>query len=251
MGIGAGTCRRPCVSLAVILHRMRFLPMRWAGCAIGLYAVLVAYAQAQTPARTIEVPYRGLNYSVLSKGGVTVMIAPLELSILGYSAAHVWITNGSPCAIQVGPQVFTAKARSPKLPQPAKVIGVPDDLVVREVMKRARFDDVLSLVRAYERNLYGFKNSQAVSYYQKRKQIAMAGGGGRRLRAGATVSTLVLARTEVPPGEFREGTVFFLTGDRETEFLEFFARVAGLSFLLRPRLPPAKDPDSNTPKPRR
>ena len=218
---------------------------------IGLHVALVVYAQAQRPAQTIEVPYRGLNYSVLSKGGVTVMIARLELSILKYSAAHVWITNGSSCPIQVGPQFFSAKARSPRLPQPFKTVGLPEDLVVREVMKRARFSDVLSLVRAYERNLYGFKNAQAVSYYQKRKQIAMAGGGGRRIRAGATVSALVLERTEVPPGKFREGTVFFPTPDKQAEFLEFSARLAGFSFLFRPRLAPAKGPDSNPPKPRR
>ena len=224
--------------------------MRLAWCAIGLEALLVVCAQAQTPARTIEVPYRGLNYSVLSKGGVTVMVAPLELTILGYSAAHVWITNGSSCPIQVGPQAFTTKTRSPMVRQPVKVVGLPEDRVVREVMRRARFDDVLSLVRAYERNLYGFKNAQAVGYYQKRKQIAQAAGGGR-FRAAATVSALVLQRTEVPPGEFREGTIFFPTREKQAEFLEFSARLDHLSFLFSSRSSRLQRPDSDpTDRPR-
>ena len=185
--------------------------------------------------QAIEVPYRGLDYAMLSKGGVTVMIAPLDLSILNYSAAHVWITNGSSRSIQVGPQFFTAKARSPKQPQPVELAGLSEGLVVREALRRARFGDIMSLVRAYERNLYGFKNPQAVNYYQERKQIAMAEGGSRRMRAAATVSALVLQKTEIPPGEFREGTVFFPAGENKSEFLEFSVRLGDLSFLIRSR----------------
>lgn len=195
---------------------------------------LLALAGATAHAQTIEVPYRGLEYSMLSKEGVTVMIAPLDLSILKYSAAHVWITNGSTLTVQVSPQGFSARARSPRQPQPANYVGVSEVLVVNEALKRARFGDILALVRAYERNLYGFKNPQAVNYYQQRKQIAAAEGGSRRMRAAATVSALVLPKTEVPPGEFREGTVFFPTGDGKPEFLEFSLRLGELSFLFRP-----------------
>ena len=201
----------------------------------GWILALMALAGACARAQTIEVPYRGLDYSMLSKEGVTVMIAPLDLSILNYSAAHVWITNGSSRTIPVSPQVFTARARSPKQPQPAEISGLSEALVVREVLRRARFRDIMALVRAYERNLYGFKNPQAVNYYQERKQIAAAEGGSRRMRAAATVSALVLPKTEVPPGEFREGTVFFLTGEGKSQFLEFSVRLGGLSFLFRPR----------------
>jgi len=209
--------------------------------------LLLTLAAACAPAQ-IEVPYRGLEYSMLSKDGVTVMIAPLDLSILKYSAAHVWITNGSSRTVQVSPQVFTARARSPRQPQPANYAGVSAALVVNEALKHARFGDIMALIRAYERNLYGFKNPQALNHYQQRKQIAMAEGGSRRMRAAATVSALVLPKTEVPPGEFREGTVFFSTGDGKPEFLEFSARLGELSFLFRPgarELIPCGDPAGN------
>lgn len=196
--------------------------------------LMVALAGA-LPAQTIEVPYRGLDYLVTSKDGITVMVAPLDLSILNYSAAHVWITNGSKRPVQVAPQLFTTKARTARQPNAVQLAGLADGFVVGEVMERARFNDVMALVRAYERNLYGFRNPTAVSYYQQRKQIAMAEGGGKRLRAAATVSALILQKTVVPPGEFREGTVFFATGDKKAEFLEFAVRLGDLSFLIQGR----------------
>src|SRR5213594_4041982 len=75
----------------------------------------------------IGVPYRGLEYSMLSRDGITVMIAPLDLSILNYSAAHVWISNGSRRAIQVTPQAFTTIARNARHPEPGPFIGLPDN----------------------------------------------------------------------------------------------------------------------------
>ncbi len=198
--------------------------------------LVVAALEAALGAQAIEVPYRGLEYSMLSKDGVTVMVAPLELSILKYSAAHVWVTNGTSRAIQVSPQAFTVTARHvsgrhQRQPKPAEYAGAAEGLVVEEVMRKARFGDVMSLVRAYERNLYGFRNPQATGYYQARKQAAAA-EGSRKLRAGAMVSILILPKSDIPAGEFREGTVFFPTGDKKSELLSFTARVAGQSFVF-------------------
>lgn len=207
--------------------------------------LLIAFVAPFSGARaqTIGVPYRGLEYSMLSRDGVTVMVAPLELSILNYSAAHVWVSNGSKRVVQLSPQVFTTKARNARNPQPVEVAGLAEGLVVRQVLERARFGDIMALVRAYERNLYGFKNPQAVNYYQQRKQIAMADSGStRRMRAAATVSALVLQKGDIPPGEFREGTVFFPTGDKKSEMLEFSARLGALSFLIKPAPPDASEP---------
>ncbi len=181
-------------------------------------------------AQSIEFPYRGLDYSMTSKGGITVMVAPLSLSLLNYSAAHVWVTNGSKRTIRVEPQFFAARARPLKQPAAGDYQAVSDNVVVGQVMNRARLGDILTLVRAYERNLYGFKNDDAINYYQARKQMALAEGGSRKLRAAAMVSAIVLPKTDVPPGEFREGTVFFATGDTRSEFLGFTARMAGLQF---------------------
>jgi hypothetical protein len=202
----------------------------------GWVALFVLLACASAFAQSIGVPYRGLDYAMMSKGGVTVMIAPLDLSILHYSAAHVWVTNGSPKPIQLSPLAFLAKARTTKQPQAEEFRGVSDLQVVNAVMQHARFSDILALVRAYERNLYGFKNPEAINYYQERKQMAAA-EGTRKLRAGATVSALVLGKGDVPPGEFREGTVFFATNDKKAQFTAFSVQIGALSFLLHPPEP--------------
>lgn len=205
----------------------------------ALSVLILISAGGIARAQGIEVPYRGLDYSMLSRDGLTVMIAPMQLSILNYSAAHVWITNGTKRTVQVRPEWFTARLRNQRVPQPAEVAGANDATVVTQVMQRARFGDVMALVRAYERNLYGFKNQTALNYYQQRKQIAASEGSTRRITAAARVSALILQKTEIPPGEFREGTVFFPSGDRKSEFLGFSTRLGGESFLFRLPTPPS------------
>jgi hypothetical protein len=195
-----------------------------------IYAVLLACACAS--AQSIAVPYRGLDYSMVSREGITVMVAPLNLTILNYSTAHVWVTNGSQRAIHLEPQYLAAKTRGSRQPAPGETAAASDSAVVTQVMEHAKFNDVLALVRAYERNLYGFNNNDAINYYQARKQLAAAEGGGKRLRAAAMVSAILLAKGDVPPGEFREGTVFFPTPDKKPQFLSFTARIAGLVFSL-------------------
>ncbi len=187
--------------------------------------------------QAINVPYRGLDYSMISKGGLTVMVAPMSLSILNYSAAHVWVTNGSGRPVHLEPQSFVARTRSARQAQPAEFAALSDAIVVKQVMDRAKFNDIMALVRAYEQNLYGFRNPDAINYYEVRKQVAAASGGSRKLRAAATVSAIILPRSDIPPGEFREGTIFFQTGDKRSEFVELSTNLGGLSFVFHPQKP--------------
>lgn len=189
---------------------------------------------AVASAQSIQFPYRGLDYSMVSKEGITVMVAPMKLSILNYSAAHVWVTNGSKAVVHLDPRFFVARARGPRQTEPADFAAVSDSVIVADVMQRARLDDVLALVRAYEQNLYGFRNDSAINYYQARKQIAAAEGSGRHFRAGAMVSAIILPKSNVPPGEFREGTIFFVMPDKKPQFLGFVAGIAGMQFAFGP-----------------
>ena len=209
---------------------MKFFP--WV-LAVVLLAPFSGRAQA------IDVPYRGLNYSMISRDGLTVMIAPLDLSILDYSAAHVWITNGSRRTIHLEPQLFSARMRTSKQPDGAEYIGLSDLIVVQQVMNRAKFGDIMALVRTYERNLYGFRNPDAINYYEVRKQVAAASGGSRKVRAAAMVSAIILPKADIAPGEFREGTIFFQTKEKHPQFVELTAHLAGLALVFRPS-PPEK-----------
>src|SRR6266850_552476 len=66
---------------------------------------------AQDPPQqpSVEVPYRGLSYAMLSKQGVTVMVAQLHRTILEYSTVQVWISNGSKFPVRVSPMYFDVR----------------------------------------------------------------------------------------------------------------------------------------------
>src|ERR1039457_3767638 len=99
--------------------------------------LVAALATAQAPQQpSIEVPYKGLTYSMMSKGGVTVMGAPLNRMILEYQTVQVWISNGSKSYVRIAPQFF--EVRQQGLPMLA---GTSDDTVVAEIPQRARPKD--------------------------------------------------------------------------------------------------------------
>src|SRR5258707_3673845 len=93
------------------------------------------FADQQQP--SIEVPYKGLSYSMLSRGGVTIMVAPLNRPILEYSTIQVWISNGSKQAVRISPQSFEVRFGS----QPMTA-GTSDNEVLSEIQQRATHKDL-------------------------------------------------------------------------------------------------------------
>ena len=182
-------------------------------------------AQKGPPA--IEVPYKGLRYSMLSRGGVTVMMAQLDRNILEYSTAQVWVSNGSKGPVRISPQAFLMGLEG----SPEQITGTPDSAVLDDIMKRARAHDVVELVKAYETTLSGFANERSMGYYQRRKQQALASyGGGGKLRAAATASAIILPEKMLRPGETIDGTVFFRTEGKHQRVSTLGARLAGAMF---------------------
>ncbi len=193
-------------------------------------ALLILFWAAAAPAargQAIEVPYRGLRYSVLSKGGVTVMIAPLDRTILEYSTAQVWVSNGSDHPVRVSPESFSMRLDAPGSNEPRVIRGTPEGTVVTEVLRRARAKDMLQLVRAYETVLFGMVDEHTYSYYQKRKEAALATAWTGKMRAAATASAIVLAEKTLRPGEFVDGTIFFRAEDRTARLHSLSANIAG------------------------
>jgi hypothetical protein len=181
---------------------------------------LLVWFAAQNPA--IEVPYKGLRYHMLSRGGITVMIAPLERTILEYATAQVWISNGSKVPVKIAPQAFAMRLQG----APAGTPGAPDGFILQEIQKRVRGRDMQELVRAYETALFGFGNQQSLGYYQQRKQAALSQFGGK-LRAVATASAIILPERVLKPGEALDGTVFFRNDQKQSRIAAFSARIAG------------------------
>lgn len=190
---------------------------------------LAGDAQKSPPA--IEVPYKGLRYSMLSRGGVTVMIAPLDRAILEYSTAQVWVSNGSKSVVRVSPQAFSMSVEAAGQSEPRTMPGAAEGAVLNEILKRARSHDMLELVKAYETMLFGFANERSLGYYQQRKQQALATvGGGGKMRATAIASAIILPEKVLRPGEVVDGTVFFRTEGKHLRIALLSARLAGAVF---------------------
>jgi hypothetical protein len=195
--------------------------------------LLLSFAFLLQQQPSIEVPYKGLTYSMMSRGGVTVMVAPLNRTILDYQTVQVWISNGSKSYVRIGPQNF--EVRQQGLPILA---GTSDDTVIAEIPQRARPKDLQELVEVYEATLFGFANERSVGYYQQRKQAArgsMSAGG--KMRATATASAIILPSRQLKPGETIDGAVFFRVDPHGGRIVFIGAHIAGGVFDF-PQSPP-------------
>lgn len=139
---------------------------------------------------------------MVSRDGVTVMIAALQRSVVDYSTAQVWISNNTGRPLPIAPQAFTRTAEG----EPP-LAAAADGVVLRDIQRRARHRDVVELVKAYEIMLLGLPDEKAIGYYEQRKRAAMAGGG--KMRAAAMANVIILPEKVLRPGETIDGTLFF------------------------------------------
>ncbi len=157
-------------------------------------------------AQSIQFDSGGLSYQAQTKGGVTVMVAPLQSHILGYSILQVAISNGSTEAHKVAPEKF----RFEHATGPA-IQALSARAVVTDVLNRAGRDDIGKLVGIYEAALFGSQNLQLRHGYEARRKDALAIGGGGKVRAAAAAAAVVLGSSTLEPGGTVDGAVFLPT----------------------------------------
>lgn len=175
------------------------------GLAAGAIALTLAVG---VRAQTLEFESGGLKYQALTRGGITVMVAPLPTRILGYAIVQVAISNGSVDPVEIQPDKFQyLRAANP----PVKALS--PRAVVSDVMNRAGRDDVGRLISVYEAALYGNSQLQLKFGYESRRKDAMAIGNSRK-SAGAAAAAIVLGSSEIQPGATVDGAVFFPTSNR-------------------------------------
>src|SRR5689334_25056442 len=68
--------------------------------------MLAAVSTARLHAQVLEFESGGLKYKALTRGGVTIMFAPLPTKVLGYTILQVAISNGSPTSWSFKPEDF-------------------------------------------------------------------------------------------------------------------------------------------------
>ena len=204
------------------------------GCAIaGICAAALVWTAA---AQTIQFESGGLKYHALTRGGVTVMVAPLPTRILGYAILQVGVSNGSGMPQQVKPEKFLFHSAAGKMIQ-----ALSANAVVNDVLKRAGRNDVGRLIGVYEAALFGNSNLELRFGYEARRKDAMA-IGGTKMRAAAAAAAIVLGSSKLAPGQSTDGAVFFPTSNKALGAGTLVLEAAGetFEFTLAPEPAPAR-----------
>jgi hypothetical protein len=184
---------------------------------------------AWTPvgAQVITYESNGLKYQALSRGGVTIMIAPLHAKVHDWIVYQVAITNGSPVAWEVKPEDFHFQREDGSI---VPALGAHD--VVDTLMRKGSRSDAAKLVIAYEDALYGNLRLHSTNGYESRRQDALVATGSNKLKAAATASAIVLASARLGPGQSTDGAVFYAAGGKPLGAGKFIVTEAAEEFVF-------------------
>ena len=164
-------------------------------------------ASAQTP---IEFESHGMEYSALTKEGITVMFAPLPPRIKDFNIIQVTVTNGSLVSWTVKPGDFSFRRQDGTVLQP-----ISADDVVESLLAKATRNDVIKLQLLYEDSIYALSNFRSTNGYEKRREAAMAEFVNRGFKAAAAASAITLVPTKLKSGDSTDGAVFFENRTKE------------------------------------
>jgi hypothetical protein len=193
-----------------------------------VWPVLLLFAFAGTlGAQVIEFESNGLTFLTLTKGGVTVMYAPLPTRMKEYAAFQVAVSNGSPIAWNIRPPDFEWQRSDG-----TSVAAVPARSIVTAMIERGNRNDVMHLVSTYEMGLYGITRINSTNGYEQRRQAAMAEFGSAKLKAAAAASAIVLIETKLAAGQSTDGAIFFHTQGKPLGPGRLVVRVAGEVFAF-------------------
>jgi hypothetical protein len=169
----------------------------------------------------------GLQYKALTRGGVTIMLAPLPTRIRDWIIFQVAITNGSPVAWEVKSEDFRFQREDGSI-----VPALAAHQVVETMMKKASRSDTTKLVVAYEAAIFGNMHLHSTNGYESRRQDALAESGSVKIKAAATASAIVLAPAKLAPGQSTDGAVFYASGGRPLGAGKFMVNEAAEDFTF-------------------
>lgn len=175
-------------------------------------------------AQVIQFRSNGLDYQVLTKGGLTLMCAPVPLRTSRYAVLHVAASNGSGSIWQVDAADFAFEYQDGTV-----VRAVPEQQVVHEFFRTAGRAELLRLQSAYEKALYNNAHLRPSNGYEKRRQSALA-IGPKGLKAAAAAAAIAFVSGKLGPGDSTDGALFFPTAGRELGPGRVVATVGEASF---------------------
>ena len=171
---------------------------------LGVVGVLASTLALSCQAQVIEFESNGLNYQTLSKGGVTIMYAPLPTHIKDYSIIQIAVSNGSPISWTLKPEDFAFERTDGEV-----VPGSTAKSVVTRLMQSGGRTDVIKLVQTYEMSIYGLTRFKSTNGYEQRRQAAFGSVSSTKLKAAAAASAVAFSSTKLPPGQSTDGAIFF------------------------------------------
>ncbi len=188
--------------------------------------LLAGTIPATLHAQIIPFESGGLSYKAMTRGGVTVMFAPLPLRVQNYAVLEVAVSNGSAIAWAIKPEDFVFESDAGGAVEAQAAVTV-----VRTLLNKAGRSDVGKLVTAYETALYGNTEIHSTNGYEARRQDAMAVNGSR-LRAAAAASAIVMVATQLKPGQSTDGAVFYPNGGKPLGAGRLIVHAAGEEFVF-------------------
>ncbi len=184
-------------------------------------------------AQIIEFYSNGLKYQALTRAGVTVMYTEMPLQVRGYAVLQVAVINGSD-----QPHMVQPIGLSFEFPDGRSVTATAEQAVIGELQQHGGRNDVIKLVTAYERAIYGAEQIRSNNGYEQRRQAALTMGGAAGLKAAAAASAIAFVRTRLKPKDSTDGAVFFSNDGKPLGPGVLIARVEGQRFEFRPEPAP-------------
>ena len=177
---------------------------------LRLFALLLlaALPAVSLHAQVLEFESGGLKYKALTRGGVTIMFAPLPTKVLGYTILQVAISNGAAVSWSFKPEDFRFEREGGQ-----QIQAVSAGTVVKQLLDHASRGDVGRLTSAYEAALFGNAQVHSTNGYESRRQDYLA-LGSTKLKAASAASAIALVTTKLASGQSTDGAVFYPTGGK-------------------------------------
>ncbi len=170
--------------------------------------VFLTLSIASLHAQVLEFESGGLKYKALTRGGVTIMFAPLPSRVLGYTILQVAISNGSAVSWSFKAEDFRFEREGGQ-----QIQAVSAGSVVKQLLDHASRGDVGRLIAAYEGALFGNAHVHSTNGYESRRQDYLA-LGSTKLKAASAASAIALVTTKLAPGQSTDGAVFYPSGNK-------------------------------------
>lgn len=202
---------------------------------LTLLSVAALWFSASAGAQVIEFESGGLRYQTLTKGGVTVMFAPLPTHVREYTILQIAVSNGSPISWSVRPEDFYFRKTDGTLLE-----ALPARTVIESLLAKASRSDVIKLVSTYETTLYGMSMFKSTNGFESRKQNALAEVSSRKIKAAAAASAIAFVETKLLPGRSTDGAIFYPTAGRPIGPGKLIVHAAGEVFEFTTEGEPVK-----------